>query len=213
MYATIQTRRARRERISPLRGGEVVYQETSIPGRLLAGDDDALGEVIRWIAQVVASRRFLALRQEWLDLYQEALMRVIESLRQGRYDPEHDFRRYVRAVARYSVLEALHGPDRRHPRQEPDHSLADPGPDPEDQVRLHDLARRALLRASDECRRLLRAYFLEERDFAEIASEIGVPVGTVKSRLMACLESAHHVLTGRRGGRFAKAPAPVEGDA
>jgi RNA polymerase sigma-70 factor (ECF subfamily) len=190
-----------------------VDDATGIQARLLAGDGDALGEVVRWIAQVIVSRRFLAVRHEWVDLHQEALTRVIESLRQGRFDPGQDFRSYVQAIARYTTLQSLNRPDRRSARQPISVSLTDPAPGAEDLLSLRELARRALARASDECRQLLRAYFIEERDYAEIASEAGVPLGTVKSRLMSCLESAHRVLTGRRTGRFPKAPSPVEGDA
>jgi RNA polymerase sigma factor (sigma-70 family) len=190
-----------------------VDDATGIETRLLAGDPDALGEVVRWIAQVIASRRYLALRHEWIDLHQEALMRVIESLRQGRFDPGQDFRRYVQAIARYTTLQSLNRPERRFAGRAAQSAVADPDPGPEERLSLRDLARRALARASQECRQLLRAYFIEELDYEEIARRSGVPSGTVKSRLMRCLESAHRALTGRRTGRFPKTPAPAEGDA
>ncbi len=188
------------------RGARVSYRDESIEGRLLAGDLEAVGRVSRWIASVIAAPRFWPLREEWLDLHQEIMARVIESLRQGRFDASRDFRIYVQAVGRYTALQVLNLRHQRRIAGAPD------GPGPagpaaiETEVASWQVARLVLDRASDECRALIRAYFFEQRSYAEIAASLGVPIGTVKSRLARCLEAVHRAIGGRRAGRSAGSP-------
>jgi RNA polymerase sigma-70 factor (ECF subfamily) len=176
----------------------VVYREGSLEARLLTGDLEAVGRVSRWIASVIAAPRFWILRDDWLDLHQETMARVIESLRQGRFDPGRDFRVYVQAVGRYTALQALGLRLHHQTAGAPDG--AGPGT-AETEVISIQVARLALERASDDCRGLIQSYFFEERGYAEIAAAMGVPVGTVKSRLFRCLESIHRAIGGGRAGR------------
>jgi DNA-directed RNA polymerase specialized sigma24 family protein len=60
--------------------------------------------------------------------------------------------------------------------------------------------------ASEDCKGLMRAYFLEDRSYAEIASSMGIPLGTVKSRLFRCLEAAYQAVQGFRGSGNQMAP-------
>ncbi|MGH9750604.1 MAG: RNA polymerase sigma factor [Candidatus Polarisedimenticolia bacterium] len=184
------------------------YRADSIEGRLIAGDDAAVAQVIRWIAQVMASPRFWTLRAEWLDLHQDAMARVLESLSRERFDPAQDFRTYVQAVARYTAFEAMTLRRRAAATGETDAAAADTVPDrrpwPEESAASVQIARLALDRASAECRALIRAYFFEQRNYAEIAATLGVPVGTVKSRLARCLEKIQRLLTAPGPGRAAE---------
>jgi len=178
----------------------LLYREDSIEGRLLDGEPLAVGTVIRWISAVLASPAFWSVRAEWPDLHQEAMMRVLESLRRGRFDPGRDFRAYVQAVARYTAREtALKrrrvGPG--SPDSAPD-GLPLPGhPAPEDTLARRQLARLVMDHAGDDCRSLLRAYFYEQKSYAQIAEARGVPVGTIKSRLARCLKNTQRALARR----------------
>lgn len=179
------------------------YRDDSTEARLLAGDVEALGEVIRWIARTLAAPRFWPIRHQWLDLHQEALTRVIESLRRGRFDPARDFRVYVQAVARYTGFEALDSQRPETPLEDLGDGLVGRAPGQETRLITAGLARLALDQASDECRSLIQAYFYEQRSYAEIAARLGVPVGTVKSRLSRCLVAICRAL-----GRHRRAPGP-----
>ena len=168
------------------------YPEHSVARRLLEDDPEALGQVIRWISTALTSPRFWSLRGEWPDLVQEVLARVVESLRLERFDASRDLRVYVQGIARYASLQALNRqlqPTASEPVASP------PEADAESEVIDRQLVRRVLDLASEECRELIRAYFYEARNYEEIAGVHGVPVGTVKSRLFRCLESAHQSLT------------------
>ncbi len=122
---------------------------------------------------------------------------IIGSLRAEHFDPSKDLKAYAQAVARYTALRSLASrrrfflvggrgrPEPREPRSAEDDAI------------LGQLVRKALESLGDECRRMIMAYFLQERTYAELAVELGVPVGTVKSRLFRCLKRAHAILSGR----------------
>jgi RNA polymerase sigma factor (sigma-70 family) len=185
----------------------VTYRQDSVEGKVLENDPEALGVMIRWISGTLTWRRFWALRPEWKDLQQEVVLHVIESLRAGRFDPARDFRKYVEAVARYTAREAWVRRMRRAELTGLEQRDTAPvagapgsrGPfeDAERTLTRNQLVRWILSAASEECRRLIRAYFLDEQKYAEIASHLKVPVGTVKSRLFRCLRMAQELL-GRR---------------
>ena len=165
------------------------YAQDSLEHRLLAGEAEALGIVSRWIAIVLTSSSFWPLRQEWPDLHQEALTRVLASLTHERFDSRGDLRLYVQAIARYTAVRALRTAASESPRHgEP--TEADPGPE----IRARLLVSQVLIRMSSSCRELVTRYFLEQRSYEELAAELELPVGTIKSRLSRCLEAAHRIV-------------------
>lgn len=184
------------------RSGSVSYPKGSLERGLLDDDAAARERVYRWIAVVLASPRFWSLRTWWSDLVQETLMRILESLRSGRFDPSRNFQFYVQGVARHTALQAMAHESGFRRRAGPDPPPVADGID-ERVIRLQ-LVRRALDLATDECRQLFKAYFFEERSYAELARQMEIPVGTVKSRLFRCLETAHRlVLRAARGSALA----------
>lgn len=174
------------------------YAEQSIARRLLDEDPDALGEVMRWTSAILTAPKFWALREERPDLLQEVLARVLQSLRQGRFDGSCDLRVYVQGIARFVSLKALGRRRRALRMEEPESQEAFSGPSHESRFIQRQLARRVLDLASRECRELMYLYFFEDRSYEEIAARLEVPSGTVKSRLFRCLQSVHQLLS-RRG--------------
>ena len=179
----------------------MAYRETSIEGRLIAGEDEAISTVSRWISRILASLQFWSLRSEWLDLHQEVMVRVVQSLRQGRFDDKQELRVYVQAVARYTALEALNLRRSSGRVVAIQDTVPDDRVDAESTVVARQLARLVMDSASDECRRLIRTYFFEQRGYAEIAALTGVPIGTVKSRLARCLRRLQEAILPGRGPR------------
>ncbi|MGH9867778.1 MAG: RNA polymerase sigma factor [Candidatus Polarisedimenticolia bacterium] len=172
------------------------YDTGTIERRLLDNDLEALGLVTRWIAVALTSPRFWSLRTAWPDITQDILMRVVESLKQDRYDTSRDFRAYVQGITRHAALEELERQLHARRKSGADRSRPDPGSGPEQETIRRQMVRRILDLTSEECRSLIRAYFFDDRAYAEIAESLGVPVGTVKSRLYRCLEAAHFSLHG-----------------
>ncbi len=166
------------------------YSERSLARRLLESDPKALAQVIRWLSAALTVPRFWSVRDEWPDLLQEALTRVVESLRKGRFEESRDLRLYVQGIARHVAMTA----QKRQQQPPPDGGTTTSGSrsqSPETLAVNAELARRVLDLASEDCRRLIRLYYYELKTYEEIAAILAVPVGTVKSRLSRCLASAH----------------------
>ncbi len=175
------------------------YQDQSIEGRLLSEDPEALGQVGRWVTEVLTSTSYWDLRSEWPDLHQEIIASIIDSLRRGLFDPSKDLKAYVHAVARYTAMRSRSSQRRFFLIGATGNPEPQPPPRAEDALFSSQLVRRVLESVGEECRQMIRAYFLEDLSYAEIAAARGLPVGTVKSRLFRCLKKAQALLPrGRR---------------
>jgi RNA polymerase sigma factor (sigma-70 family) len=173
------------------------YRDHDLARGVLEGDEEAVGLVIRWISQVLTWPRFWSLREERSDLVQETLARVIASLKNGQFDPSKDLHPYVQGIARHAALQAIEAAHRRRGRDGDDVEgtvWASTDQPLTESVAQHELVRRVLDEASEECSLLMRLYFLEGKGYEEIAAELVVPVGTVKSRLSRCLDAAQRSL-------------------
>lgn len=134
------------------------------------------------------------------DLFQQTWMRVLKNIR--RYDPGRSFDAWLFAVARNVAIDHLR---RRQPE-----SLDEPRDDgqpksagvPSDapgalelilRTERAELVQRALASQPAVFREILSLRFEEEMKLEEIAQVLGIPVGSVKSRLSRALE---HLRTG-----------------
>ncbi len=188
----------------------MAYRADSPEGRFLRGDRGAVADVSRWVARVLAMPGFWSLRNSWLDVHQETLGRVVESLRIGRFDPDREFRTYVQGIARFTAYKAIQlGMQETSPSATAP-AGSDRAPDAEREAINAQLARLALELSSEECRTLIADYFLDERTYAEIAEFRGVPVGTLKSRLFRCMEAIHKRLGRVASTKTRRNPGPPE---
>lgn len=184
-----RSRELESDRLPPC-GSRCGYGRLSVAGRFLAGDPAACGQVTRWIGGVLSAPRFAGLRRERPDLLQDVLRNVLESLRQGRFDPARDFRVYVQGIAHYIGRDAMLVSMRLQ--------LSDcckvpqvSTPATAERRALRSLQIDALMkRLPHRCREILRMFYYDQLSHAEIARLLGVPVGTVKSRLFRAVRRA-----------------------
>ncbi len=148
------------------------------------GDSEALKTLIaRWQPRFARlAWRLTSEREAARDIVQDAWLAIVRGL--SRLDDPARFRPWAyrivrnkcadwtrRRVTRRSAMEQL--------REHATHSVSDDEPDSGDIGRLRD----AMARLSDEQRMILSLHYSEEMSIVEIAAVLGVPVGTVKSRL------------------------------
>jgi len=165
------------------------YPAGSLQHRLLAGDEEALDLVRRWVAEALTAARYWRLRTEWKDLQQEALLSLFQSLRRERFRPDGEFKSYVQAICRHRAQDRLSEHARRPAANAPFDPAGTPSRvDDEGLLITGDLVRRILDDSSADCREMIRAYFVEGMTYAELAARLDVPVGTAKSRLFRCLQ-------------------------
>lgn len=126
------------------------------------------------------------------DATQEAMISVVRSL--ARFDGRSSFATWVYRIATNASLDELrrrrrrpavahHDPTRDHGADHDPHSV-----DPDAGPRVEAIAERmaidaALTRLADEFRVPIVLRDVADFDYAEIADTLGIPVGTVKSRI------------------------------
>ena len=137
------------------------------------------------------------------DLFQETWIRVLE--RGHQYDGKHEFNTWLYAVARNLTIDYLRKKSLLSldaMMEDEDHAPLDP-PDTHpmawEVVQQHEQAERisaAMIGLPAEYREAIVLRFQDGLDLQEIATVIGAPLGTVKSRLYRGL----NLLMGRLGG-------------
>jgi RNA polymerase sigma-70 factor (ECF subfamily) len=132
------------------------------------------------------------------DMVSEVLLKAYRNLH--RYRPEHAFSTWLYRLTSNRVLDELRA-RRRSGRSEPlDDRHADPGPPTDRGVEDADRARAvaaALGQLPDDYRAPLVLLHMEGRKVSEIAYALGLPEGTVKTRLARGRERMRQILERR----------------
>ena len=174
--------------------------------RLKRGDAAALAEVMgRYQHRLY---RFLVrLAQDPFaadDLFQQTWIRIMEKI--GRYDTRRPFDPWICSVARNITIDYLR---KRRPISldvpdefgiTPSERLTSKGPDPLEQIlefERGEILAAAIAELPVIHREVLTLRFEEEMKLEEIAEVAGIPLSTVKSRLLRALESLRGRLQSR----------------
>ena len=175
-------------------------QDQRVVQAVLAGDRNAFGELVTRYQKLVASVawRYGVGQEEIEDLVSEIFFKVYRKLRQ--YRPDHPFSTWLYRLAANHVLDHGRRSRRRELPTEMPEQLRDSGPGPAEQVddgeRL-SLVRCGLSQLRPRYREVLFLVYIEGLRVEEAARTLGVPQGTIKSRLMRGREALRRVLVAR----------------
>jgi len=169
-----------------------------LAARLAAGDDRALADVFDQLAVSVygGAMRVLGNGSAAQDVVQDVFVELWSH--PDRYDPAAgSLRTYLMVLARHRAVDLLRSELRRVARQERHYRLtpADPVVTADGEVLAAETAsavRAAVQLLPDGQRRVVELAYFEGMTCREVASAMGIPEGTAKSRLrlaMAKLES------------------------
>lgn len=168
-------------------------QDASLVERCLSGDEAAWEDLVRVNSRKVYSvcYRFTGRDQEAQDLTQDVFMRVFKTLRSFR-SGEGSFSVWLMRLTRNLLIDNY----RRGKQDRTTDSIEDQLPMLEEKVGItaradgllagreaSEILQAALGKLSPELRETLILRDLEEMEYREIAEALGVPEGTVKSRL------------------------------
>jgi RNA polymerase sigma-70 factor (ECF subfamily) len=166
-----------------------MMSEGELVGRAKGGDRAAFSQLVR-----LHQRRVFALGMRWFrnaddadDLVQETFVRVWKSLES--FDESRPFAPWVITIA---VNRAKTMAARAKPAEELDETLTWDGPSPDvdvEQSQLVGSVRRAVDALPEEQRIVLHLRAVESRSYREIADALGIPIGTVMSRLARARET------------------------
>jgi len=163
----------------------------------LRGHPDAFATLVERYDRAVYHLAYRTLRdvEEARDTTQEAFFKAFRSLR--TFKPGAKFSTWIFAIAYHACCDRLSR--RKHYTGDELPERADAGPGPEAQVIALDEASR--LRAAIEAlpekyRTVITLFHLQGKQYEEIASVLGLPMGTVKTHLFRAKEHLRRLLGG-----------------
>ena len=180
-------------------GGETSPEDLRRIEAYLGGDADVFLELEQWILTVLRAC-YPSLRDEGEDLCQQVHQKLVVNLGEGRFGHRSALRTYVQSVAHYTAIDRM----RRKFRDVPlEPAVAEAKPEtaanPYQALELKERSRlfhRVLHLSPEMCRKLWRMTFHDKLSYEAIGRKLGIPAGTVKSRMWHCRKKATALLEG-----------------
>ena len=166
--------------------------DNELAERFLFGEAAAHTEIDAWITPVVLCRAW-TLRDEREDLVQEVKLKLLMIFQAQSFRGHSSLKTFVQAVAKNTCLDAVRRARRREMKPLCEEQLPAPHDNPERRLERRESAQicyEIISRLPGPCRALFRMLFAEEKSYAAISEELGVAIGTVKSRIARCRDRA-----------------------
>lgn len=160
-----------------------------------AGDAQAWAALVERYARYVyaiAHQGYRLRGSDAEDAFQEVFLRVYERLGSLR-DPEA-LRPWIAQLTRRVCLDRLE----RAGREEAAGLERGPEEGVLDELDEALAVREALAELPDECREVLDRFFCRDESYRTIGAALGIPAGTIASRISRCLSKLRERLEGRR---------------
>jgi len=150
---------------------------------LLHGDPDhkqvAFLKLNRLISSFLVSFQAWDYRDQWEDLQQTVLMKLVKSFSQGQLRETQAFVVYVRTITRNEFYDFLKARGVRGEEEVVEVEDEEPPIDKETVL----VVRSAFSHLPEEQRRAIQAVYLEGRTYEEAAEATGIPLGSLKRYL------------------------------
>jgi RNA polymerase sigma factor (sigma-70 family) len=174
----------------------VEQTDAQLVSRCRAGDPDAWNEFVERFSRYVyaiCGRGFRLAQHDAEDVFQEVFARAYERLPALRSDDA--VRPWLAQLTRRLCIDRLRLNARDTPSdEEPDERGAD---DVLAQLDEAMAVRGALDKVGDPCREILDRFFCRDESYRTIGESLGIPAGTIASRISRCLEKVRSELDGR----------------
>jgi RNA polymerase sigma factor (sigma-70 family) len=168
-------------------------------GQLVArcrqGDPEAWNELVERFSRYVyaiAAQAFKLPEHDAEDVFQEVFTRTYQHLDRLRDDSA--IRPWLAQLTRNLCLDRLRSNGREEPAAVLDDTAAD------DEIEQLDEAfavREALAQLSPECGEILDRFFVRDESYRTIGDALGLPGGTIASRISRCLRKLRDTFAGR----------------
>jgi RNA polymerase sigma-70 factor (ECF subfamily) len=168
---------------------------------VLGGDTAAFRELVGRYQRMVANIawRYGIRREEIEDVTSEVFLKVYRGLH--RYRPEHPFGTWLYRLAANHVVDQGRRARRAPDRVELPAAIEDPRQGPGEQAEAAERAqivRSALAELAPRHREALFLVYVEGLKIEEVSRSLGVPPGTIKSRLLRGRAALRAILARRR---------------
>ncbi len=184
----------------PVIGSPVKLPEDSdLVAATLGGNSEAFAILVERYDRAVYHLAYRTVRdsEEARDVAQEAFFKAYRSLK--TFKPGAKFSTWIFAIAYHACCDRLSRRKRYSNEEFPDR--ADTAPGPEETAIAGDEAKRlrvAIDRLPEKYRTVITLYHLQGKQYDEIATVLGVPMGTVKTHLFRAKEHLRKLLADTR---------------
>jgi len=182
--------------------------DAELIARCRAGDDAAWALLVERFARYVhaiLTRVYRLAPRVAEDTFHEVFARVYEQLPKLRDDAA--FRPWLAQLTRRLAIDALRAAARERPDDgELIEYLDIAADDAITELEQALTVRAALWDLPDHCADVLDRFFARDESYATIGAALGIPAGTIASRISRCLERVRSILEGRSA-----TPAPSGG--
>jgi RNA polymerase sigma-70 factor (ECF subfamily) len=180
-------------------------QDRILVRAVLGGDAGAFAELVARYQRLVASVawRYGVRREEIEDVVSEIFFKVYRNL--GRFRPDHPFSTWLYRLAANHVVDHGRRKKREAHRAEMPEQVVDTAPGPRENVEDREragLVRGALRDVAPRYREVLFLVYIEGMSVADAAGALGLPQGTVKSRLKRGRDALRRILIRRNPEQF-----------
>jgi RNA polymerase sigma-70 factor (ECF subfamily) len=173
------------------------HADADLVERCLASDEEAWAALIGRYADyvyAVAIRGFRLSPEDAEEVLQDTMLQVYEHL--ADYRGTGALRAWIGSIAQNACRQRLRARSRRDESALPADVPDDTQQRALDSVEEAFQTRSALAQLDAPCRQILEQFFFHHRKYAEIASDLGVPAGTVASRIARCLMRLRRIVGG-----------------
>ena len=167
----------------------------ALVARCRAGDDDAWRELVERFSRYVyaiAVQGFRLGQQDAEDVFQDVFARVYERL--GSLRDDDAVRPWIAQLTRRLCVDKLRAGSREEPTEE-----VEPAADEDALGRIDDAldVHEAMGDLPENCRDILDRFFARDESYRTIGDTLGLPAGTIASRISRCLDKLRHNFEGR----------------
>ena len=171
--------------------------DAELVARCRNGDAEAWNELVERFSRYVYAIAMQAFRlgpHDAEDVFQEVFARVYQHLDRLRSDDA--IRPWIAQLTRRLCIDRLRSARREGPAEE---ELLEPGGVDESLARLDEAmtVRASLDAVGETCREILDRFFCRDESYKAIGEELGLPAGTIASRISRCLAKLRAELEGR----------------
>jgi RNA polymerase sigma factor (sigma-70 family) len=172
--------------------------DAQLVARCRAGDEEAWRELVDRFSRYVyaiAVQGFRLSNSDAEDVYQEVFARAYERL--GDLRDDEALKPWLAQLTRRLCIDARRASSREQPSDEEaaektDETLARI----DDALAIHD----ALATLPEHCREVLDRFFARDESYRTIGDALGIPAGTIASRISRCLVKLRENFEGRKAG-------------
>ena len=170
--------------------------DAALVARCREGDDAAWRELVERFSRYVYAIAVQAFRlpaSDAEDVFQDVFARVYERL--GSLRDDDAVRPWIAQLTRRLCIDRLRAGAREQPAEEelPEVQADDVLATLEEAFDVHE----ALASLPENCREILDRFFARDESYRTIGDALGLPAGTIASRISRCLDKLRTILDGR----------------